>query len=393
MSEIPAFFSKLQKTCSSAIIAYQAKSTVSKLLYTGDPSLQYITGGWSESKVTILYGPAGAGKSAIACHAAGLAQQKKPNGWVIIYDSEYYFDDRPDRIERLTKFGINLEKTMIISSKSIQESFGNIIDLYDEIKEGIAKKNKKTAENGKEETIFEIAAIIVDSWKGFENIAAVRKIVAGKVDEAGESHRGNAKTMNPILDQLVKITAVAKCLTFITSHVAQNQTQYGADFLLPGGENFRHQADAIIFLETVNASDAKLSEGDVQIAKSDYETEKVGKRIRAKAEKTRNTVEGKKCEFWYNFVDCHFALLESSLAETAEKIGLLGHPLNEKGAEVVAYWIFPTNNVTEQKKFHGKEAFLDALKNKEYFNEVMSLCFNKELPKPLKTVKTKQKAS
>jgi RecA/RadA recombinase len=367
MAEVPAFFSKLQKECGAVIASVAAKEKLASTLYAGDPYLHWAIGGWSLGKVNILYGPAGSGKSTVALNAIGRAQQKKPGSWVFIIDSELYFVDRPDRIARLnTAFGIDLEHCAIVSTKEINVAFANLFDLIESVKDGE----------------IALAGWLIDSWKGFENKAAVKKILKGEIDDAGNATRGNAKTLNPILDQIVKLAAIARAAVFVTQHVAQNQEEYGPDYLLPGGENLRHQADAIVYLETINASDAKLGDGDTKIAKSDLETEKIGKRIRVKAEKTRNTVEGKKCEVWFNFRDGHFALPEQSLFDLAVRIGVIYHPLNDKGKENNAYWAFDGC----EEKFHGQENMVSAIKtNEELRNKIQAACFPQNITDGQKT--------
>ena len=368
MGEVPAFFSKLQKDCGAVIAAYAAKQKITTCLFAGDPYLHWVTGGWSLGKVNILYGPSGSGKSTVALNAIGRNQQMKPDSWVLIVDSEMYFQDRPDRVQRLhDAFGIDLEHCLIISSKEINVAFGNIFDFIESV-----RKNE-----------IELSGVLIDSWKGFANKGAVKKIIAGKIDEAGDATRGNAKSMNPILDQLVILASLAHAVFFVTQHVAQNQGEYGPEYLLPGGECLRHQADAIVYLQSMNGTDQKMSEGDEIIEKSDKTTEKIGKVTRFKADKTRNTVEGKQCEVWFNFKEGRFALPERSLFDLAVKLGVIFHPLNDKGKESNAYWQF------DDVKINGQDNMVEEIKNnKEFFNRIQAACFpNGSVDKKTETVK------
>lgn len=348
MAEVPAFFSKLQKECGAVIAAVAAKEKINSTLYAGDPYLHWVTGGWSLGKTTILYGPAGSGKSTVALNAIGRNQQRIPNSWVFIIDSEMYFHESPERMARLsTAFGIDPERCVIISTKEINSAFANIFDLTEAV-----RNNEIT-----------LAGWLIDSWKGFENKSAVKKILKGEIDDAGNASRGNAKTLNPILDQVVKIAALSRAAVFVTQHVAQNQEEYGPNYLLPGGENLRHQADAIVYIESIQAADAKLADGDQQIAKSDRETEKIGKKVRIRAEKTRNTVEGKQCEVWFNFRDGRFALPEQSLFDLAVKLGVMYHPTGDNGKEQAAYWTCDC----WPDKFHGQGQATEAIKTTPEF--------------------------
>lgn len=357
MGEVPAFFSKLQKECGAVIAAYGAKEKITTTLYAGDPYLHWVTGGWSLGKVNILFGPAGSGKSTLALNAIGRNQQKNPGSWVFIIDSEMYFHESPERLARLsTAFGIDLERCAVISTKEINVAFANLFDLVEAVKTGE----------------ISLAGWLIDSWKAFENKGAVKKILKGEIDDAGNATRGNAKTLNPILDQVVKIAALSRAAVFVTQHVAQNQEEYGPNYLLPGGENLRHQADAIIFLESITASDAKLGDGDEMIAKGDRETEKIGKKIRIRADKTRNTVEGKQCEVWFNFRDGRFALPEQSLFDLAVKLGVMYHPANDAGKEQASYWTCDC----WPDKFHGQGQAVEAIKTIPDFQaKLQAACF------------------
>ena len=169
---------------------------------------------------------------------------------------------------------------------------------------------------------------------------------------------------------------------FVTQHVAVNQEEYGPNYLLPGGENLRHQADAIVYIESIQASDAKLAEGDQQIAKGDRETEKIGKRVRIRAEKTRNTVEGKQCEVWFNFRDGRFALPEQSLFDLAVKLGVMYHPIGDNGKEQTSYWTCDC----WPDKFHGQGQATDAIKtNADFQAKLQAACLSEK-----KTVEVKK---
>jgi RecA/RadA recombinase len=309
------------------------------------------------------------GKSTVALNAIARNQQLKPDSWVLIIDSEMYFHERPDRVQRLQDaFGMDLEHCLIICTKQINVAFGNIFDFIDSVKS----------------SEINLSGVLVDSWKGFENKAVVKKLIAGKIDEAADTVRGNAKAMNPILDQLVILASLSRAAFFVIQHVAVNQEEYGPDYLLPGGENLRHQADCIVFLQSLTSSDAKMADGDVMIEKSDKITEKVGKQTRFRADKTRNTVEGKQCEVWFNFKEGRFALPERSLFDLAIKLGVIYHPLNDKDKPIVAHWNF------EKEMIVGADNFVEKLKTeREFFSRVQAACFpeGKADKKPVKEEK------
>jgi hypothetical protein len=286
-----------------------------------------------------------------------------------------YFHESPERMARLrTAFGIDTERCVVISTKEVNAAFANIFELTE------AVRNNEIS----------LAGWLIDSWKGFENKAAVKKILKGEIDDAGNASRGNAKTLNPILDQVVKIAALSRAAVFVTQHVAQNQEEYGPDYLLPGGENLRHQADAIVFIESIHAADAKLADGDQQIAKGDRDTEKIGKKVRIRAEKTRNTVEGKQCEVWFNFRDGRFALPEQSLFDLAVKLDVMYHPTGDNGKEQTAYWTCDCCN----DKFHGQGQAVEAIKtNSDFQAKLQAACLSDKKTEVKKPVEEKKPAA
>jgi hypothetical protein len=118
----------------------------------------------------------------------------------------------------------------------------------------------------------------------------------------------------------MKLAAKYNNTVFIVQHCMVNQEQYGPRYLLLGGEKLKYLCDSIVYLETVNAKDSRLTDGDEVAAREDLI---IGKKIRARADKTRNTVEGKSVEFWMNFEECHFALANESLFTLATKLGVI----------------------------------------------------------------------
>src|SRR4051812_24931624 len=105
-------------------------------LYAGDPAINWGTGGWVRGKLNLVYGPHKSGKTTLALIAAG-AEQKKTDGWIVVFDSEYAHSD-PNEIdqetgkvsarakearERYEAHGIDVDKLLIISSNQVDTLF------------------------------------------------------------------------------------------------------------------------------------------------------------------------------------------------------------------------------------------------------------------------------
>jgi hypothetical protein len=207
------------------------------------------------------------------------------------------------------------------------------------------------------------------------------------VAAAGNSFGGNAKTIGPIIQTLLRISAEYGVTGLYVQHCIQNMEQYGPRWKLIGGEKLKYLVHGILFLESIAAKDASLTAGDVAGSEDGV---RVGKRVRFRCEKSRFVVEGRKGETWVNFHEARFALPEVSLFNLATGLGIIGHPMvaekNKDGSvkkdkdgnpltkEQTAYWEFPRGAATPSK-WHGSGQVLEALKsNQDLFNSVREAC-------------------
>jgi hypothetical protein len=189
------------------------------------------------------------------------------------------------------------------------------------------------------------------------------------------------------LVRILRLCAKYKITTFIVQHCMVNQDQYGPRYLLLGGEKLRHLCDTILLVESVSAKDAKMNAGD-DIASKDEVV--VGKKIRGRVEKTRNTMEGKTVDFWMNFEECRFAKPEESLFDLARNLGVVYTPVEEEtndDGEVIFDKKTGKPKSKEKKgwnevtiddgviSMYGRPGFVDKLKNdKTFFAKVQSAC-------------------
>lgn len=378
----------------SAAVKQQKKDILDKLkgesyLYMGDPALQWGVGGWIRGRCNLLYGPSASAKSTLALKAA-VSEQKKTNGYIVIFDSEYSYKDPFEVNEkgelteaakqaqsRYEKFGVNLDKLFLIQSNNPNTLFGELGTLESDIKKGK----------------FEVSAIIVDSWGGVQQTTAAKKIEEGEITAAGEQFGGNAKLMGPILQTLLRIAAETGTTMFFVQHCIQDMKTGG--WKLIGGEKLRFLVHCIVFLESVRAKDALLLTGNIATTKDttyDEIIEPVGKKIRFRCEKSREQVEGRKGEFWVNFEEAEYALPEVSLFNLATQLGIIDHPFvtetDKKGNPIIdektgkpkvkvnnMYWEFPVGAPTPMK-WHGAKNAIEALKDKKIFDDVYNKCLN-----------------
>lgn len=390
-----SFMKKIQDKDKKQKELYEKRIGKETHLYMGDPALQWATGGWMRGRANLCYGPSGCGKSTLVLKGAA-AEQSKTDGYVLIFDSEYSHHDPNETDEsgeytesarlarqRYVKCGLNPDKVIVRSSNEIDQLFYGLADLDSDLK--------------KEE--INVSAIIVDSWGGVQSEQAKGKIAKGEVGAAGNQYGGNAKTMGPLLQQLLRIGAENAITLFFVQHCINNMDEYGPRYLLLGGQKLRYLVHGTLFMESVTAKDASLLEGGIATTKETKSSDviyKIGKKIRFQCEKSRAVVEGRKGEFWFDFENCNFALPGTSLFDLATSLGVIAHPeveeietkgknkgqpkLDSDGKPITKvnkmYWEFPVKSLGS-KKWHGQEAMKAALnEDKVLFNEVFRACMN-----------------
>lgn len=322
-----------------------------RTLYIGDPAIDWAQGGYARAGVNLFYGPTKSGKSTMALKAAALEQKLvtaltgTPH-WVIIYDSEGAHDmENPATFERWAMLGLDVEHTLAISSNEVDMLFGDIGKL-----EGDLKATREAMLGGKEaikklgKEALHIAAIVVDSWGGIQSEQAKDKINAGNVSGAANSYGGNAKTINPLIQTLLRIAATYAITTFHVQHCIENMDKdprtgayRGPKWILLGGQKLRYLSHAITFLEGVEGKDSFIdANGNLT---SESEGVATGKKIRIRCEKSRRQVEGRKAETWVDFTTCTFARKSITLFNLASGIGVITHPVNpETGKPNNAWW-------------------------------------------------------
>lgn len=352
------------------------------VIYMGDPSLNWGQGGWVRGRANLVYGPSGSGKTALVLNAAA-EEQKLTDGWVVIYDSEYSHAgplnaDENRALQRYRDAGLNTDKVVVIQSNEVGVLFGDLPALEKDIKSGD----------------LNVSAIIVDSWGGIESEQAKKKINEGEVAEAGNSFGGNAKTMGPILQHLLRLMAEQAVTGFFVQHCMVNMDQYGPRYILLGGQKLRFLVHATLFVETIQRADANLLAGDTTAENKDTVV-RTGKKIRFQCEKSREVVEGRKGEFWFDFEKIRFARPAESLYDLASRLGVIANSvqpdLEDKGPNkgqqkkdpktgellfkpVKGWYEFPVG-VANPHKFHGPAAAIDALAaNKQLYDEVYTAC-------------------
>ena len=124
MAKAPAFFSKLGKNLDVAVMASEiGMMTDNRNIKLPDAGLNWATGYIPSDRILVLAGESGSGKTFLACLIMGQLLRSRPNDYAVILDIERYFWNKPDRVNRLKTFGVDLDRVKIISSNNVNEVF------------------------------------------------------------------------------------------------------------------------------------------------------------------------------------------------------------------------------------------------------------------------------
>lgn len=350
-SSTPRFMSSILKTmqgATTAAVIEKDKSRPPTYIKIDEPFLEWaIGGGFFRGRLNVLAGPSGSGKSFLATLAAGKLQQAIPDSIVIIKDIEHYYN-MPERVSRLRKFGLDLERTAIFSSNKVDEVFSSLQAIEDGLKAGEGK----------------IAAIVIDSLGGLQDNQALKKIADGSVEDASNRFGGSAKIIGTLVKFLNDLAAKYDVTVFLIQHAIEDMDfqKTGNKWIVTGGQKLKFQAECMLLTETVKAKETQVdSTGNVIEHKERDMLVATGKTIRAKVLKSRGTMEGKVAEFMADFESCKIIRQDKSLFALASKLGVIYHPVSQDtGRANAQWWAFQVDG--KEQKYHGEEKTLKALR-------------------------------
>ena len=192
---------------------------------TGIPSLNYVisgrplTGGIPLSgKMTIMYGPDGAGKTSLINHT--IAQAQKKNIDIVYIDTE-----RSITKPRLRQFGVDLDKLSYATPEYIEEVFEVIEDVC----------SFRLAERDEKPTL-----IIWDSIAG----TPAKQTLERGADEVEIA--ADAKAITRGLKRIRGKVKNSNVGLLLVNQARVNMDSYGDTFIMPGGYSLKHMVDLVL---------------------------------------------------------------------------------------------------------------------------------------------------
>jgi RecA/RadA recombinase len=360
----------LTKMLDTEVAEYESEKEHDSFIEPDDVRLTFaLHGGFSRNRINVIAGDSGAGKTFLSIkHAAKL--QKETGGIVIILDSEYYYHEKPNRIKRLEKMGLDLSRTIIKSSNNLNVLLGKIQELID-----------FQNETG------EICCLVVDSIGSINDPSQAEKLAKTKdIQDASNKFGGMAKVYSMLMPMFIELSAEGKVTTFFVQHSAEEMgggNPYAAPKkIVKGGKKMRYLSDVIILCETVNRKDSKIDTitGNTANSKSEFFS---GKTIRITADKTRDGVEGRKAEMLINFDTCETQKIEDGLIELAQKLNIIYHPLDPKnGKPKMRSYAFKDINGDETQLGTVTEMNKKISSDKDIFESIKQQCLTSKESNP-----------
>lgn len=347
MTKTPSYFSKLLKS-ERVFTGVEAKNKVLQRVTTGSVALDWaLSGGVPIGQLVLFWGPPGSSKTTQALKLVANEQKKYPDKWAIYIDTEYAFD--PNRAEEM---GIDLERLLVFSSNTFEGAIAPLVKIEDEIKK---EKN--------------ICAIILDSINGLQSISSEKQMGEGKVESAANAFGGIAKSVNPALTVLNRISAECEILTILTNHANMNldsMTSRYRPYTLSGGQKLKHLVSVILFLEKPENKASKLFSQQKDNFGNNIA---YGSMIRCAVNKSRGCVEGRRAEFAMNLQTGEVEKQGSELVRLGIGLGVL----YRNPGKLALHFGDPESGV----KAKSEDAFAEMVENDiNLFNKIKEACYN-----------------
>lgn len=331
---------------------------------TQSPSLDWaLGGGMYKGYTTCYYGPEGSGKSLISMMAAGSMMQQDPDGWALVVSTER----RPVTPERAAKLGVDPNRLWIREANTIHDVFDFICSDESSFKNSDGTGGGPGLLYMLKEG-FPLRALIIDSIKG---IRGPKELNA---DSAEKENMGDmSKFLNPALRQIIDVIRDYNLMTIFVQQVNQNlnadEVKYqNKKYVIPSGQALRHFCETMALVERVNGKAARIESEEKELISGAALRE--AHTVRVRVEKANLDAPFRDAEF---VIDYSKGIINTGkeLGELAIALGVVTHPLNDKGGEITAQWIIKNPDGSIGKKWIGKDNFLEELEGDKILQEAL----------------------
>lgn len=320
-----------------------------EFIRTVDPSLTWaLCGGFAKHRINVLSGDSGSGKTHLSLLHLGVLMQEEPDAVGFIIDTEFYFHNRPNRVKRLSKFGIDIDRLVVYSTNSPNDISSMLSKLEEQMKNGVR-----------------ICGGLIDSLGGLSTSSSEDMLKSGEAEKAGRQFGGNAKLLANIIRVVSRMSAENNCTFFLIQHAMDSMDMYNPKPVIKGGQTLRLLSDTMVLFTNKNAKDSKVDlEGDIANTKTIAYS---GKTIRVLVDKCRDGVEGRKCQVTLDFENGKTVRSAENLCDIALALGVVYHP---EGKNTI--WGVKIDD--EVVSCRGRDAFTKKLEEEGLVDKVLDIC-------------------
>lgn len=210
-------------------------------------------------------------------------------------------------------------------------------------------------------------ALIIDSIKGIQ----------GPKEQAAKSSEDTimgdlSKYLNPALRQILPVIRKYDIMTILVQQVNMNmdadEVKYqNKKWTVPSGQSLKHFCEKMALIERVNSKDSKIFNDSMHSIRELPVQE--GHTIRVKVEKDNSDSPFREAEFQIHYKK-GVVNVTQEVCSLAINLGIISHPLNDKGTEIRSQFVFGDN------KWIGFDKMVAELETRpEVVQEIMNACY------------------
>ncbi len=285
-----------------------------KVVKMPSPSLNWAVsnGGITQGKAVCLFGPESGGKSLLMQLMLIQLQKDDPDGICILFDAEYSFN--PTWFEKL---GGDTSRLIVRQSNNPVKIFDFIErDLLTMLQDGCP-----------------VIGIAIDSVKSIRYPKDMKK-VSTDLTMGG----GGASYLGPAFKAILPVIREHNITTILVQQVYEELDPMKAmrnPFKVPDGRALKHFADYMLQVEKIETKAGTLTSGET-ITGADAQ---IGHKVRIKTKKNRVGAPARVAEFSLDY-DKGIVDTENEAINLAKSLGVIYHPLSEKGTPNNMMWKF-----------------------------------------------------
>ena len=305
--------------------------TGKEIILTPSPSLNWalpITMGYT----LCLYGPEGSGKSLISMLALGALMQSDPEAEAVLISTEM----RAPTPDRLRTLGVDPDRLLIRQVNTLHDVFDWIVSQDEKFINSDGSKGGPGLQFALKDG-FKCKALIIDSIKGIQG-PKEQKAESVEKDFMGDI----SKFLNPSLRAILPIIREYNLLTIFVQQVNMNmdadEVKYqNKKYIVPSGQALKHFCETMALVEKVTKKDSKIFDETMQSIRE--LPVQMGHTVRVKNEKDNLGKPNREAEFKIHYTQGVVRIGEE-VAMLAANLGIIGHPLNDKGAPIASQYVF-----------------------------------------------------